>query len=115
MMASLLLPMPLLPDEFKSSDSNILMSFKLNESTAVLTSSAEIESNTSVGIDAVGDAGPSNISTDAIAALFLWPQNTGSFSHTPRLGFQLTTTIFYRRKFIADDDGYSARCADFVF
>ena len=67
MMASLLLPMPLLPDESKSNDSNILISLMVNGSTVVSVSAVSVASVVAIvaGGVAVG-ATLLNISADAI-------------------------------------------------
>lgn len=72
-MASLLLPMPLLPDESRSSDSNILMSLIVSGSTVVasvrmLNIDSVADGIVVVVVGGTGDGALlPNISTDAIS------------------------------------------------
>lgn len=69
MMASLLLPIPLLPDESKSSDSNILISLIVNGSTVLSLRIFNVGSGVLIDTDGNTDDGATElkISADAIS------------------------------------------------
>lgn len=106
MMASLLLPMPLLPDESKSNDSNILISLMVNGSTVVSVSAVSVASVVAIatGGVAVGATLP-NISADAIvqSQCFRQTKSRSNGNKKSMVLFQLTRltqikTILYHSR-----------------